>query len=386
MKDILLFGLYDTALMTAKCFNRKVYSIYGMDYNKNNSGFYSRFIKSVSTPNPNINESDWIRFVLAWLNKTNKLFFLIPTSDEFVQLAAKYSNELSTYCTCIQPDYSSVSKIVTRDVQFQMASDIGLNVPFFVKEKNQLKKELGNNLKFPLAIKPVYVVEWKQAIKEKVIVVRNSEELYKNLHKVESKGVNFLIQNIITGDNNFNYEVNSLLLPNGDVFQHTIKKLRQYPDGFGTATCIETVIQNELENSARLFIQKYNLIGFSNIEFKYNALDKKFYYIETNIRVWLQINFSKNCGINFPAILIDYINNSRQKPRTNLKNNGKWVDFFPDLLFWKKYHKKYGISLPRFVWSWFPIAATNLFSISDPLPFIKDLNLTKRLFRIIKRS
>lgn len=378
---LLLLGLFDTSIMTARCFNKEGIQVYGMDYEKKHLGFYSKDIIAIEVPDPNIDEKEWFHFVLGWLKKqaNNSKFIVIPTSDLFVQLYVKYEVLLSDYCSALMPNQFSVETIIRRDQQFLAASECGIYVPPYVVGNGKLNIVSHHHLNYPLAIKPLDSPQWKRYFNNKGFVVYNTQELNDIMTQLRGKDIDYIIQTIIEGDNRNNYEVNSLYLPDNNIIQHSIRKIRQYPDRFGTATCIEVCKMPEIEQLATQLISKLNLVGFSNIEFKYNKIDGKFYYIETNPRVWLQVNFSKNIGINFPKLYYNFLANKQLIPKDLVIKNGKWVDFLPDLLYWLKYKKKYSITLLHFIRSWMPIRSTSLFSIRDPKPFLKDLRLIDRI-------
>jgi D-aspartate ligase len=384
-RSVLIIGLFDTSIMTARCFKGTGVNIYGMDYNEDNYGFNSRIIKGIKTPNPKVDENNWLQFIVEWMNKSGKQFILFPTSDEFVELIARYYTELSEYADILLPGYDSIKIILERDLQFKAAKMCSLDVPYFINGSAAINEELGIRLHFPLAVKPVNAIEWKKYFNHKGFIVANENELLNIIRELEEKRARYLIQNMIQGENTLNYEVNSLYLPNGTQIQHTIKKLRQYPDQFGTATCIESCANSELEEFAATYIEKLNLLGFTNMEFKFNQLDNKYYYIETNPRVWLQVNYSMECGINFPVLYFNYLTGNSSSFSYALNRNGKWVDILPDLLFWKKYRKRYMLSLFDLIKSWFPLISTGLFSFNDPLPFIKDLKINKTIRKIFAK-
>jgi len=383
---VLLLGLFDTAIMTARCFKGAKIDIYGMDYDEKLSGFSSRIIKSIKVPNPKDDEKIWLEFVLNWLRKSNNRFVIIPTSDEFVELIVRYYENLSEFCSALLPWHQTINKIIDRERQFEAAIDCGINVPYFISNAVFSKMGINNKLKYPIAIKPLNITEWKRVFSNKGFVIENEKVLSNTINLLANKNVRYLIQNIIEGDNSLNYEVNSLYLPDGRLFQHSIRKIRQYPNRYGTATCIEACSNPVIEKLASEFVLRNNIIGFSNIEFKFHKDDNKYYYIETNTRVWLQVNFSAKLGLNFPMMYYQYLTTGKIDNNISVAKTGKWVDFLADILFWIKYREKEKITLFYFITSWFPIKSTGLFSVTDPLPFFKDLKIGKRLMSVLRKA
>ncbi len=370
-ENILLLGLFDTAITTARCFPKKEFTIHGMDYNEKLLGFKSRLIKTKILPNPNNNEKETLTYLLSWLKSKNDDVIIIPTSDEFILFVAKYRQEIPNNAKFLIPEYSNIIDLISRDIQFKSAEKSGLNVPSILTEIEIIDSNLSNI--FPIAIKPLDVNEWKRYFNNKGFVINDLLEFKEKIKFVKQSGAKFIIQKIITGDNSNNFEVNSLLLPSGKIYQHSIQKIRQFPDGFGTATAIKAVNMPELEEYAKKFILDQGLVGFSNIEFKYNSFDKKYYYIETNPRVWLQVNYTSEIGLNLPMIYFNYLIGSKENSGFQVNNKGNWVDFLPDLLFYIRYRKDKKLRFFTYFKPWFDTKSTGLFSFSDPNPFLTEL-------------
>jgi predicted ATP-grasp superfamily ATP-dependent carboligase len=353
-----------------------------MDYNTSKLGFKSRLIKSMICPDPKTDEKYWLDFLLNWLKQQSQKIVIIPTSDEFALLCASHEKDLSPFALSLIPDVNSLHAIIERDLQFNAAKACNIPVPAFITYNEIENKELIDELRFPLAIKPVNTVEWKKQMNNKGFIVENPTSYYEIIRELKEKKLRFLIQEMILGENENNYEVNSLYFPSGKILQHSIQKIRQYPDRFGTATSIKNCIHPEIEKMAADYIRHLNLIGFTNIEFKLNQSDGKYYYIETNTRVWLQVNFSANIGINFPMYYYNQLTNKEVAKNKNFQElkNGVWVDFMADLLFWKKHRKQYKLSFFKLIRSWFPLRATGLFSITDPKPLLTELR-SKKIFK-----
>lgn len=386
MPKVLLLGLFDTAVATARCLRPHGAKLIGVDFDPSLSGFSSRLIKPFLIPCRPEEEMKAVHFIIDVIKAEGGRVIAIPTSDQFVLLLSKYRQAFSPYADFLIPGPGSVETVIRRGQQFEAARQAGLAVPEYVSGPVACESILGRSWPFPVVVKPSNIVEWQKHFRKKGFVIYDPGELAAVLAEVNAKTSCYLVQKVIPGDTTRNYEVNSLYLPDGRLIQHTIHKLRQYPDLFGTATCIENHPDEALEAMAARFIRQNGLFGFTNIEFKYSEADQACYYIETNTRVWLQINFSKSLGFDFAGMYYAYLGGrhvAQTSPRPAAK--GKWVDPLPDTLFWIKHRLKYNLSFFSFLKSWFPLKATSLFSFSDPLPFLKELKLGKRLLRFLKQ-
>jgi predicted ATP-grasp superfamily ATP-dependent carboligase len=366
---ILLLGLFDTAISTAHCFRKQQIEIFGMDYKTEHLGFKSNRIKSITLPNPSINKSETLNFILNWIKTLKSKPVIIPTSDEFIQFCSEYNKLLSEVALFLLPGANAIETIIDRESQFKSVTNCGIKVP----ELLQVDKLNSERINYPVAIKPANVNEWKKAMKNKGFLIRNKIEFEKAFQEVQNSKVHFLVQKVIDGENSNNFEVNSLYLPNGKIYQHSIQKIRQYPDKFGTATAIKVVENQYIEQLSKKLILEQGLFGFTNIEFKFNSDDGMYYYIETNARVWLQVNFSKKIGLNFPLLYYNYLVGNQVEPKLDMKYKGVWVDILPDLLFFLKYRKSKKIRFINYIRSLIPIASTGLMNMTDPLPILVEL-------------
>lgn len=362
---VVILGLFDTAISTARCFNRSGIKVYGLDYNTKMLGFKSRLINAKKVTSPSIDETIWKNEVIEFLTVFEKKPVVIPTSDEFIKLFTKYRKDFEKISLFLLPEYEIIETIIDRSEQFDAIGKLGISVPQIFNENERIT--------FPVVIKPNDINQWKRSFANKGFIVNNQNELNKYLALIKQNNVGFLIQKIIEGGNENNFEINSILMPDGKFFMHSIKKIRQFPDMFGTATAIEFACNKELEIYVEQIIKGLSLVGFTNIEFKFNKDDKKYYYIETNPRVWLQINFSKDIGLNFPLIYYNYLIGNDLGNVTILKSHGVWIDFLPDLLFFIRYRKIKKLNFFSFVKSWVGLKSTGLFSLSDPYPFIIEI-------------
>lgn len=386
MHKVLLLGLFDTAVATARCLKPSGARFVGMDFDPGLAGFSSRLIKPYLIPCAPDDERRAAGFMIDTIREEGGSFIAIPTSDQFVRLLSRYREEFSRHAAFLIPPHESIEMIIRREQQFGAASRAGLSVPEYVTGPVEYEAALALQWPFPIAVKPSDIIEWKRHFSNKGFVVYDENELRRVLQEVNAFTSAYLLQRVVPGDTSHNFEVNSLYLPGGRITQHTIRKLRQFPDIFGTATCIESFPHKQLEDLAAGFIQANELYGFTNLEFKYSVENQVYYYIETNIRAWLQVNFSKSMGVNFVRLYCDHLSGKPVEERDYAASHkkGKWVDFLPDVLFWIRYRKKYGLSLPAFLRSWLPLRSSNLFSLSDPWPFLRELKLRRRLRNLFR--
>ena len=58
-------------------------------------------------------------------------------------------------------------------------------------------------------------------------------------------------------------------------------------------------------NDVKNFLENIKYVGFSNFDFKYNEIDKKYYCFEINYRQGRSSYFLNECGVNLIELLTD---------------------------------------------------------------------------------
>jgi predicted ATP-grasp superfamily ATP-dependent carboligase len=126
------------------------------------------------------------------------------------------------------------------------------------------------------------------------------------------------------------------------------QKLRILPVGFGSATYVRSIKDEELEDISLKFLQSTQYKGLGGVEFKKDPRDNQYKLIEFNARFGLWDSLSVECGMDIPYIAYcDAINipvESQQDYRTGIL----WVDFERDMRAFLIYRSRGLLSF----WDW----------------------------------
>lgn len=375
---VFILSLFDTGLATSWILNKYHIHVWGFDYKKNQPGFFSNSMKTFLSPNPEAKCKEFIKLLVSESKKLDLKPILIPASDEYVSFVNNNRNILKNHFLFLLPEYHLTKLLLNKKTQLEWAESNGLNVPkfLFFSQVDDLQNNIYE-IKFPLFIKPDNVTLWKKYFKEKGFVVNTKTELKNKISMITKKGIKCIAQEIIQGDCINNFEVS--VFYDGLKFDEnviTIRKIRQYPLNYGFGCLIEKIRNKEIENIATKFVQDSNLLGFSNTEFKYDLITKKYYFIETNIRVWQQINITEIMGNNFALKYYNSLTgNQIQNRKRNNKSKIKWIAPFYDFSISKRLIKNKKLSVINWLRSLYGIRANGIFSISDLRPFLERLKI-----------
>lgn len=376
--SVFILGLNDTGLYVARLLKKTKLKVLGFDHNSNNPGFFSKYIISFHIPDPQYYSFE----VLDILTSKRKEFLekpiLIAASENYLKFIFNHRDILATEFLFILPNNETLGNIINKSQQFNLAKHAGIDVPEYSIINNFKDLASINGLKFPLIIKGDDQPLWKDQIKEKVIIVHNKDKLFETGRYLLSKSIPFIVQDIIDGNNSNNYEFNALFINGRIIEQNIIQKIYQYPVNYGYGCYVRTTINEKIQELGTTFIHKNNLEGFSNTEFKCDPISGKYYFIETNARVWQQIELTNAIGQNYIISYIYYFNNDTIKPKTIRKTRTLyWIDIPTFFLLFIRFRKQTEIGFLKFIKAIISANYYGLLSIIDPFPFLKSIGIIK---------
>lgn len=109
-----------------------------------------------------------------------------------------------------------------------------------------------------------------------------------------------VVQEYINGEG---WGVSCLYWEGRRIAHFTHRRLREKTETGGTSTLREHQPNETLEQMAFTLLDKLQWHGLAMIEFKYDPVEKKGYFIEINPRLWGSIHLAISAGIEFPYLL-----------------------------------------------------------------------------------
>lgn len=385
---VVILGLQDTGLYAAQSAGRFGIPVYGFDFNTGNPGFYSRYIKASPCPHPYYESEKLLDQLLG--NTSGKLFgsILIASTESYLAFCSGHREELAKRYRFVIPEKKILGSVLDKTGQFKLARDLGFPVPDHSRiiNRKDIEDSLSKYVHKNVIVKGLDQAAWKAKINRKAFIPRNQDELVEICDSLTGKEIPFIIQEIIDGDCTNNFEYNALMIKGEIVESSVIQKIRQYPPGFGAACCIRTSDNSEIEKLGRKFVVQNRIEGFSNTEFKFNPSDGKYYFIETNARIWSQIRLSEYNGQNF---MVQYYNKLAESPVIYLpvrKNKQiKWIDFFADSVLWWRVLRRKNMSFFSWLHSFSGVKNFGLLNLKDIRPFLHEIT-EMNLFKPRKRT
>lgn len=300
-----VLSLFDTGCAVARSLNRAGIEVVGFDFNADNPGFLSNCLTPRLCPDPELQPEALVVALIAEAKRFNHRPVLYPASDAFVGFVSEHREKLAPHFLMILPEAERVRSFLSKNGQSQLAQELSLPHPAWREwnpERDQ-GTEAQPGLRFPFLLKPTSQPEWQQHFSCKAVRINAPEQLAEWTQKMRKRGLTGILQELIDGPLENQVEVSLYRDSSGQIpALMSVVKRRVYPDAFGLACRIEVVAAPELEAVCRDWMSRAGIWGYANIEFKQDARDGVWRYIETNIRVWQQIDLTDACARPFALL------------------------------------------------------------------------------------
>jgi len=163
-------------------------------------------------------------------------------------------------------------------------------------------------------------------------------------------------------------------------------KLRQYgPPAGGVMAVGRAVDCQPVRDITLRLISSLNYSGIIGVEYKYSAIDEKYYFIEISPRTEVFHTLGKKAGLDLPMLAYwDHVDHEKLI-HTNLRQDARhyWINFKADVGSLLSSHEFR--NLKQIIKPYVSVKEWAVFSIDDPIPWLRSSKAlikeyTKRLF------
>jgi D-aspartate ligase len=259
--------------------------------------------KSLSWPGPNATGA--ADFLLE-LGRRHRLFgwVLIPCADEAARLVSQNHAALSRTFRLRTPPWETMRWAYDKHRMNERAAALGLDLPrsFSATGRDDL---INADLRFPVILKPAVkhhgnaftlAKAWR-ADDRAALLARYDEAAA----LVGADAV--VVQELIPGRGAAQFSYAALWDRGRPVASLTARRSRQYPIDFGyTSTFVETIARSDVEHAAVRFLDSLAYDGLVEVEFKYDARDRRMKLLDVNARAWTWIALGERAGVDFPHL------------------------------------------------------------------------------------
>ena len=310
----------------------------------------------------------FIRFLQEGIGSCSPPPVLFPTTDPYVHVLARYAAALDGHYLTYLPQKDIIDAIIDKRAQYQNAQRNQIPMPAtYTLDSPGEAFDIVGSLKFPCVLKPVFSERFRTRFGFKAIKVISSRELLDVHKKYLNLGHPLLAQEIIPGSAENLVEVMTFVRRDGILWAaFASRKLEQFPEDFGSGTIFESIRNENLLSLVSKVLETFGFTGLCNIEFKWDARDRRFKFIELNPKTSNCSLHPTECGINFPWLAyLDATGAPLAERQFDYELGKVWV--VPEVRMFRMGRLGMPTSAPKWI-PWARSYIQGVASMKDPLP------------------
>jgi predicted ATP-grasp superfamily ATP-dependent carboligase len=246
--------------------------------------------------------------------------------------------------------------------------------------------QVARDFVYPSLIKPIHRYTAGFPVESaKVLVAQNAQEAQAFFEKYPQMKGATLMQELIEGGDDQVFQYTALINTQGEIAAYsTVRKLRQYPAGYGSMCYGQTEYNEALALAGRELILALGYRGLGSIEFKYRHKDGGYYFIEMNTRLPWYNGLFADAGVNLSYLAyLDLASGLSAHNATGFappqqRDGTTWVGYHNYAACFREIKKTHPISRMTFFGHVARAKSYGWWNLSDPKPFLASGILAAR--------
>lgn len=375
-----------TGLAIARAFRDTGIKVYGLGSNKWAAGNYSKYLKFIPSPDSMTEGKELLTLLSGLARKETLTPLLFPTRDQDILFIKQYRNDIDKYFITTLPPNATLDLIMNKYHLYNLSVECGLPVPkTILLNTSRFEPRVLSQVTMPFLIKPVCSADWQGADvpqivrNRKAVWIRSYDQFVFIVNELKTLKKKALIQEYVRGDDSDICTFCSYVNKKGKMLaSFNTRKIRQLPEKLGIGAIVGADIIHDVADASITLVEKLNLTGVSEIEYKKDSLSNQHVLIEMNPRFWDQHKLSNSFGVNLPLLVYNEEVGSSQPSHDHIFFKSTWIaeDRFLQIVVDRILTK------PRDILTLFREIKGHktfaLWDIRDPMPFIMS-TVTKLL-------
>ena len=223
---------------------------------------------------------------------------LIPTSDRLVSFMIKHRRALAERFDFCLPDDDLTALFIDKARETEEIAALGLPLPKTVQKLPERATDLSAQMRFPIIVKP-RSFEYLSTLNRKNIVLSDERELASFYEQFGDARHGLLAQEVIPGGDENLWVCNCSVGRSHELLgAFVFRRLRLSPPHYGVTSYAVSERNPAVVALVERLASGLGYVGSAMVEFKYDARDRQFKYIELNPRLGLCNYFDTVCGVN----------------------------------------------------------------------------------------
>ncbi len=295
--------------------------VWAANFNKKDAGRFTRSAKILNWQDP-ANEPDEFKDRLFNLSKNGTRTILFPTRDVEVDLLAELSDSLPENLLYYRNSIATVKALADKNLVAETATQAGLDIPRTVIMSEKINPKLAG-FRYPVLIKPLKQGSSQTPFKN--IFVNSDEEFQKIFEDHDHLLNQTVIQEFIPGGDDHIYHCNILVDKNAKTIGVVeFQKIRQYLPLRGMTSYGQTILTRNMVPSCERLAKQAGYGGLMNVEFKKDTENKRWVFIEVNLRLPIFNSVFPETGVNLAYLYVKSLT-EKLNPPVFADRTAKWM-------------------------------------------------------------
>jgi predicted ATP-grasp superfamily ATP-dependent carboligase len=327
------------------------------------------------------NEDVLCGLLLEWGARSKEKPVLFATSDWFARFLSNQQQKLAQNFLFHWVPPELFNTIVDKGRMVQFCQRVGVRVPrTHTTQPDDNMEQVTRGFAYPCLVKPIHRYTAGFPVETaKVLIAQTPQEALDFFTRYPQLKGATLMQELIEGGDDQVFQCTALVNQAGEVAAYsTVRKLGQYPPGFGSMCYGQTERNEEMAAEALKLIRALGYRGLGSLEFKYRQKDGGYYFIEMNTRLPWYNGIFADAGVNLPLLAYADLTGTFKEfasapPGPRQRELTTWVGYHNYRGWYRETKSAHPISLGKFVarvararsyawWNW-----------ADPKPFLASV-------------
>ncbi len=316
-------------------------------------------------------------------SKLDQKAVIFSDDDRAILNISNNRQRLEPYYLLLYPSAEMVNSILDKQLFIELSELYDLPAPgsYQVNHPSQITA-VADQISYPCIIKPTQRhFWWGKAFVEsvgfykKAIKCMSRDYFVDIYHKIAAVNPSVVVQEYVEGPDRQHVSANLFVDEAGAVRGYYIaQKLRIYPIKAGVGTYIVTLDDPEVLNICIDIIQKLELKGLVNIQFKQDSRSGQYKLMEIHARNSMWSLLGNKAGAGLAQLYYRYVTGQPiSSEMVRARPNVKYFDLLRDLQAMIQYRAEGLLTIREWLQSFRGDRSFALFSLSDPKPMAMQL-------------
>src|SRR5438270_936893 len=341
------------------------------------------------------NEKVLCGLLLEWGARFEQKPVLFATSDWFARFLSNQQQRLTEKCLFHWVPPELFTTIVDKGRMVRFCERAGVHVPrTHITRPEDDMAQVAQDFAYPCLIKPIHRYTAGFPIETaKVLIAQTAQEAQAFFEKYPQLKGATLMQELIEGGDDQVFQCTALVNHAGEIAAYsTVRKLRQYPAGYGSMCYGQTERNETMAAEAFKLLRALGYRGLGSLEFKYRQRDGGYYFIEMNTRLPWYNGLFADAGVNLALLAYADLTGSFRKfapppPGPEQHDSTTWVSYHNYRSWYREAKGKGEAGVANFGSHVAQARSYAWWNWQDPAPFFASGALAARRFagRILRR-